>query len=235
MGRKRKDQSSPTPEIEIKLKALQDEYLKTKDITVYQQIFSELLPYARSLTLKSTKNKKYLPPELVDNAALEATVKFMSQYNNADFTGIHSSFGGILRYKVLESLYGPGIIKADSIASLNEHIESSKTLDTELGDMAESFNFSYLFRPDGASITDDPANYLFNTDNDAINNILTVIKDLYMATNLHTYYRVCLGVILQMKHAKTLEKYVSTILDPSQKEIFDLTMLEIFKRLKNVA
>jgi hypothetical protein len=222
------------PVTEQRLSDLQTEYLKTRDIKFYQLIFSELLPYARSLILKKTTGKIYLAPDLIDSAALEATVKFMSQYEKPDFR-IDNSFAGILNYKVLESLYGPKVIAADQIASLNEHLESSKSRETEFGDMAESFNFTYMFRPDNANITDDPANYIFNKDQDSIESVMTVITDLYHSVSLYYFFLVTEGLYHYFNKTKTYDQYRTAYLDDKAKEILDVGILEVYKRLSSTA
>jgi hypothetical protein len=222
------------PETEVRLFKLQDEYLKTRNITVYQRIFSELLPYARSLILKKTTGKIYLPPDKIDSAALESTVKFMTQYEKPDFK-IEKSFAGILNFKVLESMYGPKIIAADHIVSLNEHLENGKSKETEFGDMAESFNFKYMFRPDNDNIADDPCNYLFNRDSDTIESILTIIKDLYKSIPLHLYFLVTIGFNQYIEKTKTYDKYREMFLDEKGREILDIAILELYRRLKSIA
>ena len=237
----KKKKTTKKPETEQRLYELQKQYLENRSTgadaaarSAYQQIFSEILPYARSLILKKTTGKIYLPPDLVDSAALEATVKFMSSYEKPEFK-IDSSFAGILSYKVLEALYGPKIIAADQIGSLNEHIETSKSKDTEFGDMAESFNFKYMFRPDNDTLTEDPANYLFNKNEDAINEVMTIITDLYAACTLHEFFLLSIGILHFIKKSKFYEAYRQFYLNERLRQTLDFAILEIYKRLKNVA
>jgi hypothetical protein len=194
------------PKTEELLEKLEEHYLRTHDITTYQQIFSELVPYARSLILKKTKGKIFLHPALVEEAALESTVKFMTQYEKPEYR-TRASFAGLLGYKVLEALYGPKIKSADKIISLNEHIENNKNRDTELGDLPENYNFTYLFRPHSSDICDDPSNYLFDKEGDAINSIITVIKDLYKAMPLHEFFVISIAIYQFIEKSKTLEKF----------------------------
>lgn len=224
----------PKPKTEQLLADLEAEYLKNKDVKVYQQMFSELLPYARSLILKKTKGKIFLPPALVEEAAIESTVKFMSQYEKPDYT-TKASFAGLMGFKVLESLYGPKIKAADKIASLNEHIENGKPTETELGDLSESYNFTYLFRPTHSDITDDPSSYLFDSNNDAINNVMTVIKDLYNVMSPHDFYVVSLGIAQFIDKSKTLDKYKEIFYTKELEEINDVALLEIRNRLAGEA
>jgi hypothetical protein len=224
---------SVKPATEILLSQLEAEYLEKRDVNTYQRIFSEILPYARSLILKRTKGKIYLPPDLVEEAALESTIKYLSQYSNPLFT-TRFSFGGLLSLKILESLYGPKIKANDQILSLNAHIESGKGKDTELGDLPENYNFTYLFRPNSDS-TQDPVDYLFNKDTDAIDNIITVIKDVFRAVDLHSFYIISLAITQFIDKSKTLDKFKSIFFTPEITEVYDLSLLEIRNRLQGVA
>jgi hypothetical protein len=228
------DNNKPKPRTEAVLTELQDLYLKDRDVVSYQRMFSEILPYARSLILKKTAGKIFLPADLVDSAALEATVKFMSQYERPTFR-IDASFAGMLSFKVLEAMYGPKVIAADQISSLNEHIENGRSSDTEFGDMAEVYNFSYLFRPDSAQIGDDPSDYLFNKESDAIDSVLTVLKDLHKVCDLHSFFVICLGIVQFLRKRKSYGRFRDRFLNKSQREILDVAILEIKNRLANKA
>ena len=175
-----------------------------------------------------------MPPDMLDSAALESTVKFMSQYEKPDFK-IKNSFAGILNYKVLESMYGPKVIAADQIGSLNEHLENGKSKETEFGDMSESFHFTYLFRPDSDTMADDPSSYLFNKEADVINSIMTVIQDLYRSVSLRHYFLIAMGILQFLKKTKTYENYRNRFLDDKTREILDISILEVYKRLTGTA
>jgi hypothetical protein len=238
--------SKQKPATELLLTKLEKEYLEEREIRagngtpsdieirLYHQMFKELVPYARSLILKKTKGKIFLPPDIVEETALESTVKFMSQYEKPDFR-TRASFAGLLSFKVLESLYGPKIKAADKITSLNEHIENGKSRETELGELSESYNFTYLFRPYDNDIIDDPANYLFNKETDAINNIMTVIRDLFKCTTLHQFYIICICICQFIDKAKTIEKFQELFFTPEIKEVYEIALLEIRNRLANIS
>lgn len=229
-----KIKQKPKPETEELLTRLEEEYLRTRNLEIYQKIFFALLPYARSLILKKTRGKAYLPPSLVDDAALESTVKFMCQYEKPDYR-TKASFAGLLSFKVLESLYGPKIKAADQISSLNEHIEKDKGHETELGDLPENYNFTYLFRPHNKDISDDPATYLFNEDSDAIANVITVIKDIYISIDLHSFFIVAIGIFQFIKKSKTLDKFKELFFTKEIEDIYEVSLLEIRNRLANEA
>ena len=93
------------PETEIRLSELQDIYLTTRDPEAWREMFDTMIKYARSLTLKVNRGKVYLDPEHVLAVATDSAIKIMERYNQPNFR-IEHSFGGLLRWKVLESLYG---------------------------------------------------------------------------------------------------------------------------------
>lgn len=226
--------NSQKPETERRLSELQEEFLIDRSQEIYKKMFLELLPYARSLILKKTKGKIFLHADLVDEASVEATIKFMNQYNKPNFK-IETSFAGIMGFKVLESLYGPKIIAADSIASLNAHIDTCRKSDTELGDLSESFGFAYLFRPDNNQVTDDPATYLFNKENDAINSCLSVLTELKNTDITNpSYFRVLIGIINFVNKSKNYDRYKSTFLVGDERRILDLALLDIMNKLRNI-
>ncbi len=224
------------PITEAQLSQLEKEYLETHDSEVFKEIFSLLLSYSRSLILKKAKGKIFLPPALVEDRALEATVKYMSQYEKADYK-TNTSFAGLLKYKVLEALYGPKVKAADRILSLNDHIEKGQPSghETELGDLPENYNFTYLFRPTTMDITSDPSEYLFNTQEDAIKNIGTVIQDLYQSSDLHTFFIVTQAIYQFIEKSKTLAKFKEIFFTPSINDIYELSLLEIRNRLAGEA
>lgn len=226
--------NKPKPETEVRLDKLQTEYLKDRSVDLYKQMFLELIPYARSLALKKTKSRAYLSPDYVDEIAVEATIKFMTQYEREDFK-IDASFAGILSYKVLEAMYGPKIKAADNIRSLNSHIDSCKNTETELGDLPKSMGFIYLFRPTNSEFTDDPASYLFDTEKDAIDNATTVIQDMRKKYDFKSYFLVTVGLIQFIKKSKNYDNYRQMFLNEPLQESLDACILELFNRLKNVA
>jgi hypothetical protein len=218
---------------EKKLQELQVLYLKDRNQTYFKEMFNLILPYARSQVLKKTKGKVFLPPELVYDYSLDASIKFLSQYDNPKFQ-VDSSFGGLLGLKVLESMHGPKIIRADQVGSLNQHLERNDS-GTELGELAESFGFKYMFHPTSHDVYDDPALYLFDKEEDAIESVMTVLNDLYLSTTLLEYLNITRALVQFIKHSKSYDRLKKTFLNEKEIETLDLTILEISKRLKNEA
>lgn len=222
------------PETEVKLTELQDKYLENRDIKTYQEIFTVLHSYARSLILKKTTGKIYLPKELVDNATLESCVKFMESYKKPDFK-IETSFAGLLNLKILESLYGPKIKAEDKISSLNSYVDTLREKELELGDIPEKLGFKYLFRPDSIQCTVDPVEYLFDKDEDAIKSVMTVLNELYTTSDLKHFMLVSIAILLFLRKNKKFDKYKMYFLDNKTRGVLDLSILEIRNRLANVA
>lgn len=225
---------TPKPETEQKLYDLQEKYLENRDVTTYQEMFSLLYPYARSLILKKTTGKIYLSKDIVDNATMESCVKFMEGYLRPDFK-IESSFAGLLNLKVLEALYSPKQRRSESMVSLNAIISTSADSDMELHELSDKLNFVPLFRPDAANDTLDPVEYLFNKDEDAIKSVMTVFDNLYASLGLKDYLIVSLGILHFLRKNKNYDKYRSYYMNNSNRKVLDLSLLEIRDRLANVA
>jgi hypothetical protein len=216
------------------LQALQAQYLVAREKKYFQEMFKTLLPYARSQVLKKIKNKIFLPQELVYDYSLDACIKFLSQYDNPNFK-VDSSFGGLLGLKVLESMHGPKIIRADQISSLNQHLEGDNTT-TELGDLSETLGFKYMFHPESHDAYEDPAVYLFNKSDDAVQSVMTVMDDLYdSVTNPISYMRIMVGIIHFIRKSKNMDRYKKTFLDEKSKNVYEMALLEIANRLRNIA
>jgi hypothetical protein len=228
------------PATEQKLTELQKKYLKNRkgkdyqDSIYFQDMFKEMIPYARSLILKTTRGKIYLPPDLVDDAALDSAIKLMSQYEKPDFS-IGSSFAGYLKFKVLESLYNSKIIKEDAVTSLNLLVENKGTTSTEFEDLQESLNFTHIFHPDSHKATEDPSEYVLDKKEDAIDSVLTVVTDLFLSLDLRVAMRVIIGILSFIRKHENYPEYREYYLTEEEVKILDLALLELRNRLANMA
>ena len=237
MGRppivKKKEYTVSNQQTEKELTELQVIYLQTRDEDTFQKMFSILYPYSRSKVLKTTAGKKYLEPDLVDAYAAEATMEFLGQYDKPKFR-VETSFGGLLGLKVLEVMYGPKIIKADQIGSLNEHLENGTSKVTELGDLQESLGFTFLWQGRSEDRTFDPSEYIFDKNEDVITSVMTTFKDLFKSCPTKQFMRVCVGVLHFIKKKRGYEKYRERVLSVAERKTLDLVLLEIMNRLKQV-
>jgi hypothetical protein len=126
------------PDTEIKLSDLQEKYLEDRDTDTFQEIYSILIDYARSLTLKKIKGTVVLPADRVQEVAVDAATKIMTRYlKDPDFK-IEHSFAGLLKWKVIESLYGDK--KEEIHYSLNHIVGKENAHQVELGDIQTTNN-----------------------------------------------------------------------------------------------
>ncbi len=133
---------SAKPKTEVELEKLQDLYLTTKDQKAWSQMYEILVSYARSFTLKMTKSRKFLDPDHVQAVAVDAATKIMSRYLEQEDFAITASFGGLLKWKVLETLYDNKQKKVDSELSLNHTLGDGSDHNVELGDLTEKFHLN---------------------------------------------------------------------------------------------
>jgi hypothetical protein len=82
---------------------------------------------------------------------------------------------------------------------------------------------------------DDPALYLFDKEEDAIESVMTVLNDLYLSTTLLEYLNITRALVQFINHSKSYDRLKKTFLNEKEIETLDLTILEISKRLKNEA
>lgn len=224
------NKTKPKPETEQKLSELQEEYLKERSIEAYQEMFSILHSYARSLILKKTKGKIFLSKDLVDNATLEASVRFMQQYEKPDFS-IDASFAGLLNLKILESLYGPKIKRNDRIASLSHHVDDAHKKEIELGDIPETLKFKYMFRPEYYKEEMDPFHALLHKKENVIQGVMDIFDTIYLHETLKDYMLLNLAIILFFKKSKKYKRYRAYYLNKHLQEKLDSYIESIRNRL----
>ncbi len=217
------------PETEVELSALQDEYLKTRDATIWHKMFSIMINYARSITLKVNKGKVYISPEHITEVATDASIKIMERYRDPTFK-IDFSFAGLLRWKVLESLYKDW--QEEYCLSLNHVIkEDSKT---ELGDL-QLKNATPIGSPDPAPTPEklsETVNY-----QDIIKNINRIFEEFddIIVNNPRLSLIARLYTLLTFRRSKVrraLEAFKKHIpLTLKEEKALDLLLLEIKNRL----
>jgi len=223
------------PKTEVDLTKLQDRWLNEGDQAAYKEMFSTIVSYSKSIILKMTRGKAYLPPDYVMNQSVDATIKFFDQYTKNPNFRIDYSFHGVLRYKVLECLYGPKIKKQDAIKSLNKLVSNSDNDVEEL----ESLQMKLDMRPYWSSTIDidDPVHKLYHTESETINTIMTVIRDIYKTDiPIKDIIIVLTSILHTFRKNKNIELFKSVYLDTSQlKDIYEMSLLEIRNRLMEEA
>ena len=214
------------PETEIILTDLQEEYLATKSPEAWKSMFEIMIKYARSLTLKVNKGKVYLDPEHVLAVATDSAIKIMARYSQPGFR-IEYSFGGLLRWKVLESLYGNW--EEEAHLSLNAIVGDDSGNKTELGDLQDKMHL----HPLGAQFTVEMDESRLE---DLAKNIRTILMEFDGAVDS---YRLSLSARLyllltlrksKIRQATTLFKQFIG-LEPKEEQALDLLLLEIRNRL----
>lgn len=214
------------PETEVLLENLQDKYLETRDPQVWKEMFDIMIKYARSLTLKINKGKVYLEPEHVLGVATDAAIKIMERYADPEFKITHS-FAGLLKWKVIESLYGGWEEEAN--LSLNYVFQEDSSTKTELGDLQSKIHANSLTPELTVELKEDEIANLTHT----LDNIIKEYDEAcnsYRASILGRTYLLLWLRKSKIRHAPALfKKYIE--LSPKEEEILDLLLLEIRNRL----
>jgi hypothetical protein len=214
------------PETEVRLSELQEIYLTTQDPAAWKEMFEIMIKYARSLTLKVNKGKVYLDPEHVLAVATDSAIKIMARYSQPGFR-IEHSFGGLLRWKVLESLYGNW--EEESHLSLNAIVGDDSGNKTELGDLQDKMHLQSLGSQFMVEIDESKLE-------DLTQNIRAILEEFDGAVDS---YRLSLAarlyLLLTLRKSKIrqstnlFKQYIQ--LEPKEEQALDLLLLEIRNRL----
>jgi len=132
--------AGPKPKTELELDALQADYLATKNPEAWKKMYEIMISYARSFALKMIKTKKFLDPDYIMGIAVDSATKIMSRYLEQDDFFIAASFGGLLKWKVLETLFDNKQKRIDSELSLNHTAGDDSEHNVELGELSEKFH-----------------------------------------------------------------------------------------------
>jgi hypothetical protein len=221
--------AKPKPPTEIELTDLQEKYLATGDEAIWSQMFDIMIKYARSLTLKQNKGKVFLEPEHITAVATDAAIKIMERYKRGDGFRIDRSFGGLLRWKVIESLYGD--YQEDIHLSLNHILSQDAGHSTELGDLQDkvgfnSFTNQHVYEPD---MTESDVKTVQRT----IHSVLSDYDDAVGSYRLWLLGRAYLLLNTRQSRIRQAPVLFKRILGVSQKEeeVLDLLLLEVRNRL----
>lgn len=221
----------PKPETELRLEALQDKFLNDpNDTDVYHEYFNLLKVYARSLTLKEIKNKVFLPPDRVEEVAVEATVKLIHQYRK-DTWKVWGSFGGALRWKIVEALYQDS--DEESAQSLNTLIGDSSQ---ELGDIMTKIGASPVMSYVHA--VQDPSETAL-LEKAGLTEVQAVLGDAREVLPYRTYFTLLIYVLHTFRRSKArhaIQGFRDLYMNNSQTaSVFDAVLLEIRQRLLEYA
>ena len=211
------------PETEQKLFELQDKWITTKDPKVWSEMYLEVSNYMRSLILKKLKNKVFLEKEVIDDKNNRAVIKFMSQFlTNPNFK-IGASFAGMMKYPVLEVLYGKNEkVNLDSL----ERVLSDDNA-TTLGDTIHDEKFDELYSDDTlfkVTAKDIFKEVLYELDKTEVDSKTKAL--------IHLYLILCIRGP-KNRHSKRVFQN-SLFPDYKKRKVLDLTLLEIYNRLKEL-
>lgn len=217
------------PKTEIELAELQDQYLATKDENIWRKMFDIMISYARSFVLKATKGKTFLDPDHVQAVATDAAIKIMKRYHDDKTFYIDRSFGGLLRWKVIESLYGD--YQEDNHLSLNYVVSEEGGHVTELGDLQASIGFSTT----SAEVSDEPILDKIMADElgRTVGLVLEEFDDAVDSYRLSLLGRLYLLLMMRkskVRHSLNIFKRYAKM-GPKEEEALDLLILEIRNRL----
>lgn len=226
MARTKKDK--PKPITEIKLSELQERYLATQDNAVWEEMFSIMINYARSLVLKQTKGKVFLDPDHVSAVSTDAAIKIMKRYHEEEGFKITHSFGGLLRWKVIESLYGG--YQEDNHISLNHVVSSEGGHVTELGDLQSTASLNSLYHQSYEQDLDNMNSFDIRKIVNQILNEFDQSVDSYRLSMLGRVYLLLIMRKSKIRHSVNIFKRVMDI-RPREEEVLDLLMLEVRNRV----
>ena len=218
------------PPTEIALFHLQSEYFKTRSLDVWKQMFKICYDYARSLVLKRLKGKIFIDPDEVNDTATGAAVAFMRQYQVKPDWKVTVSFAGMLKWKVIESMYRSQ--KEDDHVSLNAVSERSEKGD-ELQDSLARLGFTSL---DG-SYNPKPEDMLDKVSlREVIDPVLAELRD--SEVNEREYVLALLKLVIVLKKPKNRHVKVNFEnrweLDYKTYGVVERTELEVRSRVKEM-
>lgn len=228
MAKKKGRTPKPKPPTEIALDDLQAKFLADReDAEVFGEFFSLLKVYARSLCLKEIKNKKYLPPERVEEVATEAAILLISQYDKEGWF-VKFSFGGALRWKVVEALYKDA--DEDMTNSLNRVIGDNAN--QEVMDIYAKIGATPPWAPDNPEY--DPACLLLKSLDVSIEEIESVLREaeeMLPHRTMLLFYTYLLLSLRRPKTRRTFPSFKENFLDSKTEDLFELLLLEIRNRI----
>jgi hypothetical protein len=142
--------SDKKPQIEKDLTEVQRKYFKEKDENkkhlLWQEMFSLVQKYGRSLILKKKKGGRFVDPETIEDQSIQVALAFMSQYIYRPEFHVEVSFAGMMNGKVLETLYKQ--LPDDDNESINETMGDSTNEFEDIQDTAMESVFREMPLPE---------------------------------------------------------------------------------------
>ena len=224
---------SPPTETELRLQELQEKFLDPNGCSKADkdEFFLVMRMYARSITLQMIKSKGLvLPPERVDEVCTDATLAILKQYQKVGWK-IEASFAGALRWKVIESLYGPK--NEESHYSLNTTF-SDDTDSKEMLDLVSSSSLPWS----NDSYCDDPEETTFNQYSAVVEEVKRLLDEAYEILDYRLYVRFLPWLLLNIRKTRArnvMQTFTSCFLTSREESAFELLLLELRNRLSIIA
>ena len=224
---------SPPTETELKLQESQEKFLDPNGCSKSDkdEFFLVMRMYARSITLQMIKSKGLvLPPERVDEVCTDATLAILKQYQKVGWK-IEASFAGALRWKVIESLYGPK--NEESHYSLNTTF-SDDTDSKEMLDLVSSSSLPWS----NDSYCDDPEETTFNQYSAVVEEVNRLLDEAYEILDYRLYVRFLPWLLLNIRKTRArnvMQTFTSCFLTSREESAFELLLLELRNRLSIIA
>ena len=224
---------SPPTETELRLQELQEKFLDPNGCSKADkdEFFLVMRMYARSITLQMIKSKGLvLPPERVDEVCTDATLAILKQYQKVGWK-IEASFAGALRWKVIESLYGPK--NEESHYSLNTTF-SDDTDSKEMLDLVSSSSLPWS----NDSHCDDPEETTFNQYSAVVEEVNRLLDEAYEILDYRLYVRFLPWLLLNIRKTRArnvMQTFTSCFLTSREESAFELLLLELRNRLSIIA
>ena len=227
------------PDTEVNLGELQEKLLSEYRSTgewnevIWNEMFAIMINYARSLVLKATKGKVFLEPEHVSAVATDAAIKIMKRYKEDDDFLIDRSFGGLLRWKVIESLYGD--YQEDNHLSLNHIVSEEGGHTTELGDLQTSVGFTNLGNHQSYEQDLDIVKSidLMKIVDDVLNDFDSAV-DSYRLSMMGRVYLLLTMRKSKVRHSMNIFRRYADM-HPKEEEALELLLLEVRNRINPTA
>lgn len=232
--KKSKKVTSDVPETERRLQELQKLFLADRNNQqVFEEYFLLLRTYTRSLTLKQIKRKNlFLPPERVDEICTDATLALLDQYNKPRWT-VGSSFAGVIRFKIIEAMWGHSNDEMNSSLNLtfSDDKDSKEILDVIGSGSSLPWNMSEHGKE---KLSDNPADILVSTSNVSYDEVKSLIEECYIDLPYRLYLRFVPWLVLQFRKPKTKNIYSlfnRLYLTNKEENAFDMLLLELHNRI----
>ena len=232
--KKSKKVISDVPETERRLQELQKLFLADRNNQqVFEEYFLLLRTYTRSLTLKQIKRKNlFLPPQRVDEFCTDATLAHLDQNNKPNWK-VGSSFAGVIRFKIIEAMWGHANDEMNSSLNLtfSDDKDSKEILDVIGSGSALPWNMSEYGKE---KTSDNPADILVSTSNVSYDEVKSLIEECYIDLPYRLYLRFVPWLVLQFRKPKTKNIYSlfnRLYLTNKEENAFDMLLLELHNRI----